>query len=214
MLSNIFGYMLRVLIMCYLSSRYYDTMCHFDTPYSNWLYLEILFFTCWILSTSLFLLLAYCCKYKAQHREIKNKIDRDVWAEKDVDDYLHYIGLEYRQFCLPTSFCFADYFTWSYYTWHNYQTGEDWFSGALELQILCQVNRIAALASLILGSTLDLGHGSSATFVYGTFVLRILVTLACFVTAAVTWRNFGGDNVAHNQRYAIADLIAASILLG
>ena len=135
-LSNIFGYLLPVLFMFYYASKYYENLCYFDTPYSNWIYFEILFLVSWIFSTALFLLLAYSCKYRSHQRQVKNKFQRDIWQEKDVDDFLHYIALEYRQFCLPTSMCFVDYFTWGYYAWHLSVTGENWFDRALEVQIL------------------------------------------------------------------------------
>lgn len=117
-LGNIFGYMGPVMVMTFYSSKYYTNLCYFDTPYAYWVYFEVLFFVCWIFSSSLFLFLAYSCKYRSHQRQTKNKIQRDIWSEKDVDDFLHYIGLEYRQFCLPTSMCFVDYFTWGYYAWH------------------------------------------------------------------------------------------------
>ncbi len=63
-LSNLFGYLLPVLIMCYYGNKYHSTICFFDTPYSAWLYLEILFLNCWIIVTAVFLLLTFCFKYE------------------------------------------------------------------------------------------------------------------------------------------------------
>ena len=63
-LSNLFGYMLPVLVMCYYACKYHETICYFDTPYAAWLYLEILFFTSWIIVTGVFLLFMFCCKYE------------------------------------------------------------------------------------------------------------------------------------------------------
>ena len=66
LLSNIFGYLLPVLVMCYYAcGKYFENLCYFDTPYSSWVYFEVLFFICWIFSTSLFILLAYSCKYRS-----------------------------------------------------------------------------------------------------------------------------------------------------
>ena len=64
--------------------------------------------------------------------------------------------------------------------------------------------------SLMLQGSLDLTSSSSSIFIYGTFVVRIVITIACYVTAAITMPNF---ERSFNYRYAIADLIASSCLL-
>ena len=115
-LSNLFGYLLPVMVLIYASCKYFQNMCYFDTPYSNWLYFEILFFVCWIFSTCVFLFLAYSCKLRSQQRHANNTENRDIWMEKDVSDFLYYISLEYRQVCLPLSFIFVDVFNWSSHT--------------------------------------------------------------------------------------------------
>lgn len=64
--------------------------------------------------------------------------------------------------------------------------------------------------SLVLQGSLDLSSNSSSIFIYGTFVVRIVLTIACYVTAAITMPTF---ERSFNFRYAIADIIASSCLL-
>lgn len=80
----------------------------------------------------------------------------------------------------------------------------------MELQILNQVNRLCALATLMMQGSMDMSVKSSATFVYGAFVVRILLTICCYVVAIITVPSF---ELSFNRRYAIADIIASTILL-
>lgn len=64
-----------------------------------WLLIEIYYFFLWILSSIIFLGFAYFVKFtpisKNEHVESE---DKDIWNDKDRDDFLHYLKFEYFLF--------------------------------------------------------------------------------------------------------------------
>ena len=75
---NILCYLGPVLLLCYFSTstgsanhQYHKHFCYFDTPYSEWMYIEVFLFICWSFSTAIFLLLSYTCKYRSAWRLLK-----------------------------------------------------------------------------------------------------------------------------------------------
>lgn len=107
--TDVFLYVYPMLLATYYMGLYIDLIMCFDTPYSCWLFLEVQIFTCWIISSFLFLFLSYTCKYRSYWQESVAKINRYVWHEKDVDDYMHYLRNEYMIFSLIVTFILVDY---------------------------------------------------------------------------------------------------------
>jgi len=70
-LSNWASYLGPIIMMFYFSNRYYDNFTYFDTPYSEWMYIEIYLFMCWVLSTSIFLFMCYAFKFRSKWRMLK-----------------------------------------------------------------------------------------------------------------------------------------------
>ena len=71
--GHIVLYLAPILQMCFYLNNYYDIICEYDTPYSGWIFTEVQMFVCWILSTLIFLLFAYICKYRSVLQTFSNK---------------------------------------------------------------------------------------------------------------------------------------------
>lgn len=71
-------------------------------------------FICWIISSILFLALSYLFKYKSIWQEAFSKAKKNIWAMKDVDDYLNHLKFEYKLFCVSFSMIVNDLIMYDY----------------------------------------------------------------------------------------------------
>lgn len=70
-----------------------------------WLLIEILYFWAWLASGIVFLFYAYIAKFKSIFKnEELLKDDGNVWNDKDSDDFLRYLKMEYYMFVYLLSF--------------------------------------------------------------------------------------------------------------
>lgn len=108
------------------------------------MYIELQIFVCYIASTAIFLLLAFCNKYKSPWREFKQHIKADLWEEKDIDDFLHYLSHEYVQFCTNFALCMFDYLYWITNALPNPTITDNAMSaGKIAVPVMLQIIRFA-----------------------------------------------------------------------
>jgi hypothetical protein len=61
-----------------------------------WLIIEVAFFFIWILSSMLFLFMAYLFKFKSVAKSDSiQRMDTNVWNDSDTDDFMRYLKFEY-----------------------------------------------------------------------------------------------------------------------
>ena len=101
---------------------------------------------CWIMASIVFLMMAYCFKYRALWQEVGIKIQRNIWAEKDIDDFLHYLRHEYFVFCLCFSLNFFDY-SQIYWVW---VASHDNVSHKFADTVIMVCNQASRILSLVL----------------------------------------------------------------
>jgi hypothetical protein len=118
------AYMYPMLCVCNYLNIYENIITHFDTPYSCWIFLEAQLFACWVIASILFLLLTYLCDYRSHWQEHQLLHKRNIWGEKDIDDYMHFLRNEYKVFALVMSFNIVDYFFIGYIFKYNSESGE------------------------------------------------------------------------------------------
>ena len=90
----------------YYLQKNYRFITLYDTPYAEWIFLEVQVFVSWILSSFAFLFVAYCTKYRSLWAEANMKRTEGKWHHKDSNDYLDYLKYEYKAFCLGLTFLF------------------------------------------------------------------------------------------------------------
>lgn len=115
-IGSVVFYITPILLMVYYLNKYYPLITHFDTPYSDWLFIEVQMFVCWIIASTLFLLIVYNGQYRSNWQEVSIKVHRSIWREKDTDDFLHYVRHEYIVFCLSVCPAIFDY-SMIYFIW-------------------------------------------------------------------------------------------------
>lgn len=65
-------------------------------PVRVWLFCDIFWFLCWVAGSQLFMLFAYLIKFKPiTKNEQVLAIDTNVWNDRNTDDFLHYLKMEY-----------------------------------------------------------------------------------------------------------------------
>ena len=65
-----------------------------QTPYRDWLYIEITFFFNFFACGMFFLMMAYFNKYQSIFRGTANK-RTDLWDKKDASDFLSFLRVEF-----------------------------------------------------------------------------------------------------------------------
>lgn len=146
-LSNIVFYLTPILYCCFYLNKYHFLISRFDTPYAGWIFLEVQIFVCWIVSSFLFLFFAYTCKYRSHWQTIGIKAVRNIWGEKDIDDFLHYLRHEYTVFCLCVSLNLFDY-SQIYFVWASTHGNVNHKTMDTVVMVLNQVSRIMSLILL------------------------------------------------------------------
>ena len=79
-----------------------------QTPYRDWLYIEITFFFMFVFSGIFFLLMAYFQKYQSIFRGTANK-RTDLWDKKDASDFLSFLRVEFTEFSRHAAFFVQDF---------------------------------------------------------------------------------------------------------
>ena len=64
-MCNMVLYVCPIFYGAFLLAYYHQLVCHWDTPYAKWLFLEVSLFISWILASVAFLLFAYLFKYRS-----------------------------------------------------------------------------------------------------------------------------------------------------
>jgi hypothetical protein len=83
-------------------------------------------------------------------------LNPDIWEHKDIDDYLHYLSHEYRQFCMNCSLSLFDFLYWmTYYEdpEHSDIYRQKFTFTIVLVPIMLQVTRVAQLFVLKMQST-------------------------------------------------------------
>ena len=74
-----------------------------------WIFLESIFFFCWIFSGVLFVASAYLWKLEPTDKDEDSiKLDDNVWNDRDADDFLRYVKYDYYIFSKILSILFMD----------------------------------------------------------------------------------------------------------
>ena len=80
----------------------------YNTVEREWMMIEIMVFRYWIFSSIAFLLLTYIFKFRGG--ELRANIrHRDIWKLKDTDDYLNFMRMPYKNFCMFWTFFTIDF---------------------------------------------------------------------------------------------------------
>lgn len=142
-------------------------------------------FVCWIIASTLFLVIVYNCRYRSNWQEVSIKVTRSIWREKDTDDFLHYVRHEYIVFCLsicPTIFDYSViYFIWD--TLHYMPDSQVLNTVVL---LILQVSRLWSL--VMLKSMVD----SDATKTpWTSLIVRAIIQVAAI--AAFFWLLMDGN---------------------
>lgn len=117
-ISSFMFYLVPIFYSNYLYIKYKEINDRRDTVYANWMFQEIYIFHTYIISGMVCLLTAFLFKYRAPRRERKFRQKGDPWLTKDNDDFLNYMKMEFRQFCLhfPNIFREAQYILRGWFT--------------------------------------------------------------------------------------------------
>lgn len=128
-LSSFLAYLVPIFYSNYLYIKYKEISDRRDTVYANWMFQEIYVFHTYIISGMVCLLTAFVFKYRAPRRERKIRKSGDPWLVKDNDDFLNYMKMEFRQFCLH----FPNIFREAQYILRGWLGGDQ---GAIHIQLL------------------------------------------------------------------------------
>jgi hypothetical protein len=74
-----------------------------------WMFIESIYFFCWIFSGILFVASAYIWKLEPTDKDEDSiKLDDNVWNDRDADDFLRYVKHDYYVFSKVLSVLFMD----------------------------------------------------------------------------------------------------------
>jgi hypothetical protein len=93
----------------YLARQNFDDWLNDINYVRVWIFLESIFFFCWIFSGVLFVASAYLWKLEPTDKDEDSiKLDDNVWNDRDADDFLRYVKYDFYIFSKVLSILFMD----------------------------------------------------------------------------------------------------------
>lgn len=207
-ICHILGYLGPMIRMCYYLNTNYQQVCHFDTPYTGWMFIEVQVFVCWIVTSFIFLVMVNLSKYRGKWQQLQAHNLRNIWRQKDIDDFLHYLRHEYSVFCL--CFCLTLFdISELFYIWGLKIGSVDFRVMDTVIMGLMQLSRYMSFGLLAMQIHSDQSK-SHQIKIWVTLGARIIIQLGCIGLFVWLW-------MAGNRRfmvlYGLINLITTLLLL-
>ena len=111
-----------------------------------WLLIEVVYFFFWLLGGIVFVVYAYCVKFKSiSKNEALLEMDDNVWNDKNTDDFLRYLKFEYFLFSYILSILATEFFTGFTNLYNVHLLGAREFWPVRVIYILLMTNRVLSL---------------------------------------------------------------------